>query len=124
MGVKCSIISDLVQNIASYNKDIAKTAYLDASHSDTVEAPTLDTFTFHHSGNLDLNTSNELNKFNARIQLSQYDLVCINGNHYRGEKQILILDNEKEASVKKRLDQLSNVQFVIKMTLDSKYFDF
>ncbi|MBV1888559.1 MAG: NTP transferase domain-containing protein, partial [Urechidicola sp.] len=37
---------------------------------------------------------------------------------------VLILDNEKEASVLKRLDQLTNVQFVIKLNKDSKYFDF
>ncbi|MDT0553993.1 molybdenum cofactor guanylyltransferase [Urechidicola vernalis] len=124
LGVKCSIISDLVYKIAKKNQKKAKIAYLDASHSDTVESPILDTFTFHHSGNLDLNSKYELNKFNARIQLAQYDLVCINGNHYQGEKQVLILDNEKEASVKKRVHQLTNVQFVIKMSPESNYFDF
>ena len=124
LGVKCSIITNLVSEIAKNTQKKAKTAYLDASHSDSVETPVLDTFTFHHSGNLDLNSSYELNKFNARIQLAQYDLVCINGNHYQGEKQVLILDNEKEASVRKRLHQLTNVQFVIKMNSDSKYFDF
>ena len=37
---------------------------------------------------------------------------------------MLILDNEKEASVLKRLDQLTNIQFVIKINSESKYFDF
>lgn len=124
LGVKCSVISDLVQNIAKNHQKTVKIAYLDASHSNTIETPILDTYTFHHAGNLDLNSADELNKFNARIQLSNYDLVCINGNHYQGSKQVLILDNEKEASVKKRLDQLTDVQFVIKMKSDSKYFDF
>ncbi len=50
--------------------------------------------------------------------------MFINGNHYQGEQQILILDNEKEASVLKRLDQLTNIQFVIKRNSDSHYFDF
>jgi molybdopterin-guanine dinucleotide biosynthesis protein A len=124
LGVKCSVISNLVENIAKKHQKLAKIAYLDASHADTIEASIMDVFTFHHSGNLDVNTKNELNKFNARIQLSQYDLVCINGNHFEGTKQVLILDNEKEASVKKRLHQLTDVQFVIKMKSDSKYFDF
>jgi|TARA_B110000037_G_scaffold96201_1_gene112859 molybdopterin-guanine dinucleotide biosynthesis protein A len=124
LGVKCSIISSLVENIAKKNQKLAKIAYLDASHADAIKAPIMDVFTFHHSGNLDVNAANALNKFNARIQLSQYDLVCINGNHYQGAQQVLILDNEKEASVKKRLQQLTDVQFVIKMKSDSKYFDF
>jgi len=124
LGVKCSVISNLVQKIANTNQKIAKIAYLDASHNKEIQAPFLDTYTFHHSGNSAINSKNELNKFNARIQFSKYNLLLINGNHYQGQKQILILDNEKEASVLKRLDQLTDVQFVIKMNQDSKYFDF
>ncbi|AOW20874.1 molybdenum cofactor guanylyltransferase [Urechidicola croceus] len=124
LGVKCSIITDLVQKTAKKLQKTVKIAYLDASHNNEIVAPSIDTYTFHSSGNLDANCVEELNPFNARIQLSQYDLVFINGNHYQGEKQILILDNEKEASVLKRLDQLTNIQFVIKMSDDSKYFDF
>lgn len=124
LGVKCSVISDLVRKIVKNNQKIPKTAYLDASHSKEIQAPFLDTYTFHHSGNLDINTRNELNKLNARIQFSNYDLLLINGNHYQGQKQILVLDNEKEASVLKRLDHLTDVQFVIKADKDAIYFDF
>ena len=124
LGVKCSVISNLVQKIAKKHQKTSKIAYLDASHNNEILVPKLDIFTFHHSGNLEVNSATELNPYNSLIQLSQYDLVCINGNHYQGEKQVLILDNEKEASVLKRLDQLDNIQFVIKMNKDSKYFDF
>ncbi|MFK5878155.1 MAG: NTP transferase domain-containing protein [Flavobacteriaceae bacterium] len=124
LGVKCSIVSDLVQKIAKNTQKITKIAYLDASHNKEIQAPFLDTYTFHHSGNLDVNFKNELNKFNARIQFSNYDLLLINGNHYQGQKQILVLDIEKEASVLKRLDQLTDVQFVIKVSKDANYFDF
>ena len=124
LGVKCSVISDLVQKIAKNQQKKAKTAYLDASHNDEIEAPILDVFTFHDSGNLEVNSKTNLNPYNSLIQFSQYDLVCINGNHYQGEKQVLILDNDKEASVLKRLDQLDNIQFVVKMNEDSRYFDF
>jgi molybdopterin-guanine dinucleotide biosynthesis protein A len=124
LGVKCSIITNLVQKIAKNNQKQSKIAYLDASHNDKIQVPNFDTFTFHHSGNLDANSQTSLNPYNSRIQLSQYDLVCVNGNHYQGEKQVLILDNDKEASVLKRLDQLNNIQFVVKMNEDSKYFDF
>ena len=124
LGVKCSIITNLVQNIAKTNQKTSKTAYLDASHNNEIEAPFLNSYTFHGSGNLDLNSNTKLNKFNARIQFSNYDLLCINGNHYQGTKQVLILENEREASVLKRLDQLTDVQFVIKMNKESKYFDF
>jgi hypothetical protein len=101
LGVKCSIITNLVQKIAKNQQKTSKIAYLDASHNDEIIAPNFDTFTFHHSGDFEVNSETVMNPYNSRIQLSQYDLVCINGNHYQGEKQILILDNEKEASVLK-----------------------
>lgn len=124
LGAKCSIISDLVQKISKKHQKTSKIGYLDASHNSEIEAPILNTFIFHHSGNLDSNSQTVLNPFNARIQFSQNDFLFINGNHFQGDQQILILDNEKEASVLKRLDQLTNIQFVIKLNSDSEYFDF
>jgi molybdopterin-guanine dinucleotide biosynthesis protein A len=124
LGVKCSIITDFIQKIGKKLEKRAKIAYLDASHSDEIQVPTVDVFTTHHAGNLNANMATSLNVYNERIRFSNYDLVFINGNHYNGAKQILILDNEKEASVKKRLDQLDRVQFVIKLKDDSNYFDF
>jgi len=122
VGTKCGIISDLVTEV-SKNLSNYKLGYFDASHSKDVEKLDVETYTFHHKGIAALSINSEVNKFNQRIQFSQFDYVFINGNHYQGAKQILILDNEKEASVKKRLDQLNNIQFVIKLTKDAEYFD-
>ena len=123
LGTKCSVISNFIQQV-SRKLGMYILAYLDASHSEEIEQKTIDTYTFNASGTLDVSVKNALNKFNQRVQFSQRDLVFINGNHFEGAKQILILDNEKEASVLKRLEQLNNIQFVIKLTDDAKYFDF
>ncbi len=123
VGTKCSVISNLVHQV-SQKLQSYKLAYLDASHKEEIEQNAVDNFTFHSKGTLDVSAKYGLNKFSQRIQFSQHDLVFINGNHEEGAKQILILDNEKEASVLKRLDQLNNIQFVIKLTDDAKYFDF
>ncbi|RXP44587.1 molybdenum cofactor guanylyltransferase [Lutibacter sp. HS1-25] len=123
VGTKCNVISNLVQQVSD-KLNAYKLAYFDASHSDNTASLNLETFTFHHKGSAQITVNSAVNKFNQRLQFSQYDFVFINGNHYEGAKQILILDNEKEASVKKRLDQLNNIQFVVKLTEDSKYFDF
>ncbi len=97
---------------------------MDASHNTDISVPKVDSFTFHHSGGLDQNISGVMNRYNDKILFSGYDLVFINGNHYQGEQQILVLDNEKESSVLKRIDQLQNIQFVIKLNQNSKFFDF
>jgi len=124
LGSKCSIISGFVQKISEKLQKQAKIAYFDASHSDKITRPNFDNFTFHHSGSLTTTIASKLDSYNERIRLSQYDVLFINGNHYQGAKQILILDNEKEASVLKRLEQLDRIQFVVKLNEDSTYFDF
>lgn len=123
VGTKCDVISNLVQQVSEKLTNY-KLAYFDASHNDSIEPLKLESFTFHHKGSAKINVNSAVNKFNQRTQFSQHDFVFINGNHYQGTKQILILDNHKEESVKKRLDQLNNIQFVIKLTNHSKYFDF
>jgi len=124
LGSKCSIIADFVQKISQNLEKTSKIAYFDASHNNEIQAPILDNFVAHHAGNLNINSNYTLNKYNERVRFAEYDLLFINGNHYKGAKQILLLDNEKEASVLKRLDQLDRIQFVVKLNDDSKYFDF
>lgn len=123
LGTNCGIISSLVHKISDKLSNY-KLAYFDASHAKDVAQNKLSEYTFHHQGNLQITTSGNINKFQQRLQFAQFDFVFINGNHYRGAKQILILDQEKEASVLKRLEQLDRIQFVIKLKKDTEYFSF
>ena len=123
LGSNCGVISDVVHKV-SEKLSKYKLAYFDASHAKNVEKNKLSEYTFHHEGNLQITTSGNVNKFEQRLQFSQFDYVFINGNHYQGAKQILILDEAKEASVLKRLEQLDSIQFVIKLKSETEYFDF
>ncbi len=124
LGTNCSNISDLVQNIVQNLKKKYKIGYLDASHKEATLAPKLDTFTFHHSGNLEVIAADKMNRYNDKNKFSAYDFLFINGNHFEGSQQILVLDNDKEKSVLKRLNQLKNIQFVILLNQSSQFFDF
>lgn len=123
LGTKCGIISDLVQQVANRLSNY-KLAYFDASHAKEIQKNTISEYTFHHKGNLQINTISEVNTYVQRIQFSSYDYVFINGNHYQGAKQILILDSAKEASVLKRLEQLERIQFVVKLKSETAFFSF
>ena len=124
LGVKCSIIADFSSKIAKKLQKTIKIGYLDASHNSEIQAPILDQFTFNKAGALELNKTAVLNKNYDKIRFATYDLLLINGNHYQGQQQILILDKEKAPSVLKRLDQLDNVQFLVKLDNDAPIFDF
>ncbi len=123
LGTNCGVISDLVHKISKKLSNY-KLAYFDASHAKGVEENKLAEFTFHHQGNLEITIYGNVNKFEQRLQFAQFDYVFINGNHYQGAKQILILDEAKEASVLKRLEQLDSIQFVVKLKEDIEFFSF
>ncbi|MCG8882386.1 NTP transferase domain-containing protein [Tenacibaculum finnmarkense] len=122
LGTNCGIIADLVKDV-SLNLSNYNLSYFDASHAKNVAKNNFTEYTFHQQGNLQINTISSVNKFEQRLQFINHDLVFINGNHYQGAKQILILDAEKQASIEKRLDQITNIQFIIKRTSDVPYFD-
>ncbi|TVZ56540.1 molybdenum cofactor guanylyltransferase [Lutibacter sp. Hel_I_33_5] len=128
LGSNCGVISDLVNQVSEKLSNY-KLAYFDASHAKSLDSARDDTYqlseyTFHHQGNVQITTSGTINKFQQRLNFSQYDYVFINGNHYQGAKQILILDKTKEASVLKRLEQLDRIQFVIKLKSETEFFPF
>jgi molybdopterin-guanine dinucleotide biosynthesis protein A len=124
LGTKCSNIANLVQKISKKLQKKHKTAYFDASHNFEKEIPKVDLFTFNKNGFVEQTRIQNDNPYNIKIAFNAYDFVFVNGNHYQAAQQILVLDNEKESSILKRLDQLTNIQFVIKLNDDSKYFDF
>jgi molybdopterin-guanine dinucleotide biosynthesis protein A len=128
LGTNCTIISELVSKVSNKLSNY-KLAYFDASHEKSLDCALkgnykLSEFVFHHQGNLQITTSGNVNKFEQRLQFAQFDYVFVNGNHYQGSKQILILDDKKEASVLKRVAQLDQIQFVVKLTKDTEYFSF
>ena len=123
LGTNCDIISDLVHKVSEQLSNY-KLAYFDASHTKDAFKNKLSEYTFHHQGNLQIKTSGNINKFEQRLQFAQHDFVFINGNHYQGAKQILILDEAKEVSVLKRLEQLDSIQFVIKLKKETGFFEF
>lgn len=123
LGVKCGVISNLVETLSTELSDDLKIAYVDASHNKDLIEPLLDVHTYHASGNFTFEGSIQENKYNNPLRFSNYDLVCINGNHFQGEKQIVFLDPEKENSIQKRLDQITAIQFFVKVTADAKIFE-
>ncbi len=124
LGTKCSIIKELVKEVSAKINNRYKVAYADASHDKETLAPLFDEFTFHDSGDLKNHRGYKMNPYTDKALLQAYDMVFINGNHYPGARQILILDAEKEASVLKRLDQLDNIAFLINLNHRSEIFDF
>jgi len=123
LGTKCAIIKELVKQISKRLNRKFKVAYADASHDEKTTVPFFDEYTFHDAGDLKNHSVYERNPYTDKMKFSSYDLVMINGNHFPGSRQILILDEEKEASVRKRIDQLDHIAFLIDLNHRSDIFD-
>lgn len=114
LGSTCGTITDFVNNLASFLKPLSLT-YVDASHHALTEKPNINHLTFNANQTITIQKDIQDNKF-ANYPLFQNSDICfINGNHYQGTHQIVIIDKEKEASLKKRINQLTDVIcFVLK----------
>jgi molybdopterin-guanine dinucleotide biosynthesis protein A len=123
LGTKCDVISDLVKNVTAKLSQY-KLVYFDASHAKNAEPNKLAEYVFHHDGNVQISTSGNVNKYQQRLDFAQFDFVFINGNHFEAAKQIIILDEEKEASILKRMSQLTNIQGIIKLKNETVIFPF
>lgn len=123
LGTNCGNISNLVAQL-SEKLNQYNLAYFDASHSKEVSLNSVSEYVFHHEGNVAISSTGQINKFQQRLDFSNYDLVFVNGNHYKGAKQILILDEAKEASVLKRIEQLDDIQFIVKLNSETTIFPF
>ncbi len=124
VGVKCSVIDTLVQEISSALEATYRIAYMDASHDKNSPQPVVETYTFSYAQDrFDSVQKQVFNPYSLRNTFAQYDLVLINGNHFPASKYIVILDSEKEASIEKRLGQIQDVCAFIHMDTEVQVFD-
>lgn len=54
-----------------------------------------------------------LDKIDRGRIFSQADCILLNGNHFEATAQIVIIDNLKKESLKRRVNQLTNVQLIL-----------
>ncbi len=66
---------------------------------------------------------NAESEFQDRPFFNETNLVFINGNHFEGQKQVVFIDPKKEASLRKRLGQLTDVAAIILADRQNEPFD-
>ncbi|RYD93012.1 MAG: molybdopterin-guanine dinucleotide biosynthesis protein MobA [Sphingobacteriales bacterium] len=59
-----------------------------------------------------------------RQQFVEADLILVNGNHHQAKAQVVIIDENKRASLEKRAGQLTNVKLIILAANATEVFDF
>jgi molybdopterin-guanine dinucleotide biosynthesis protein A len=130
VGAPCINIKLLAADIIASLSPQYKVAYADASHNDEVMLPPgrlasgaaleyTDQLNYHQ-----FNYNAALKPVMFKQQFAGADLILVNGNHQPAKAQVVIIHNNKMASLQKRVEQLTNVGLILLADGVTDVFDF
>ena len=116
LGAPCSVIKDLSRKLIDRLEGEYRIGYVDADHSApakegdsfTAEWTYTDKITYQR-----IDRKQAVDTFSARQMTLHLDAVLVNGNHFNARRQIVIVHPDKEDSLRRKLDRLTNVQLVL-----------
>ena len=123
VGAPCSTIQSLCQEINERLSDFSF-GFVDADHNasddlkDSYDSIYTDKINFHR------NDSKTNEYFELRQSLANHDAVLVNGNHFKSDRQIVIVNASKQESLFKKIDRLNNIQLIVLDEGIHKPFDF
>lgn len=130
VGAPCVFIKVLADNVINALSPTYKCAYADTSHNDEVVlAPgRLANGAFleytNQINHQQFNYNSAPTNFKLRQQFADADLVLVNGNHQQAKSQVVIIYENKRASLQKRIEQLTNVELILLAENVDEVFDF
>lgn len=123
MGTSCGNIQKLAealnQNLTSREIGTGKykTAYIDADHKAGDDGESLPYF-MTYTDKINFNRfdyQGKMSDFQFRSFFNETDIIFINGNHFRGKRQIVVLDPKKFDSLSRKLERLTHVEAFIRL---------
>ena len=119
-GTTCGEIESFYNTLNAHFEEKYRLTYIDADHSDETKQSSLQIGKKQYSQSHVFPANSFDDKFN--VALSQ--AVFINGNHYPGKRQIVIINPKKKDSLLRRVEQLDEIDMVILPDSDTTIFDF
>lgn len=129
VGAPCTAIKLLADQVIGSLSAKYKCAYIDTTHNDDMVSPPgrlSNGAAIEYTDQINyqqINYAEPFNSFKLRDFFSPADLILVNGNHQPAKAQVVIIYNNKKASLQKRIAQLTNVQMIILADTDD-VFDF
>ncbi len=108
-GTRCEEIERITSAIILALSPTNTCAYVDASHK-TAEPGTAHTAAIRYTDHQHFREVIHPNTFGRNqhhLLFSGTDLILVNGNHFQAARQVVFIDPAKEASLRKRLDQIT-----------------
>jgi molybdopterin-guanine dinucleotide biosynthesis protein A len=117
LGTTCSNIRDLANSLTGILANKHKVAYVDADHQASVTesgsalAQGADMEFIDKISHRSIGYHQQFNSFQQRSLFNEQDLVLINGNHFKAQSQIVVIDPAKPLDNK--LDKLTDVKLIL-----------
>lgn len=113
IGAPCDMIHKLAVEINAQIGAAFKIGYLDAAHNAQEKE-----HTYHSSytDNIDyqsFTTNVKPEQKQSRKFFNDLDVLLVNGNHFLGDKQIVIINEKKKESLSKKLDRLTDIRIIL-----------
>lgn len=130
VGAPCVYIKALADKVISALSPVYKCAYADTSHNDEVilaPGKLASGALLEYADMINhqqFNYAEPLRPVPFRQQFNEADLVLVNGNHQQAKSQVVIIYENKRASLQKRLEQLTNVELILLAENAEGVFDF
>lgn len=113
IGAPCDIIHNLTKEINAQIGAAFKIGYLDAAHN----APEKENdFHIGYTDKINHQSFTSLSKpeqKQSRKFFNELDILLVNGNHFVGDKQIVIINEKKKESLSKKLDRLTDIRMIL-----------
>lgn len=122
IGAPCGFIQDLAKQWAQSLSPQFKLGYADAAHGSEAVIEPFHAHYIDQIGHHQMAFKSEHITFEWRNHFRHCDGVLINGNHFPGEQQIVILHESKRESLQRKLDRLTDVcMFILTEGVDDLF---
>lgn len=108
IGAPCGIIQEISKKLAAHFSDL-RVGYVDAAHNN--EEPAGE-YTMGYTDRIDFHQVKFISdhmEYEFRSLFNACDLVLVNGNHFKAEKQLVLINEKKKESLERKQDRLTNV---------------
>lgn len=122
LGTPCGNIKKLAYGIIDRLSERYRAGYADADHAAAAEGAAGARNAIAHGAKMEytdkvayhrLDFRGRLDSYHYRMYFNEQDVVIVNGNHFPAQKQIVVIDPQKEDSLRRRLDQLTDVRLIL-----------
>ena len=121
LGAPCGVIESLCKSIYKGLRSTYNTIYIDADHGSDNSAsdiPVYKDMISHHR----IDHNKKLNQWEQKIALRSYDLALVNSNHFDAQCQLIVINNGKESSLRRKIERLTDVRgFILDIDVNEPY---